>query len=506
MSATDSRTFKAGMLASGQTLSACVGLVTYVVLSHVLSPEDYATYRKTLFAFAFAAPLLMLGLPQALYYFLPDERERARGVLLENVILLALMGAVFSLFLLLGGNRLLAWRFSNLALERTLLMLAPYPLFVLPAAAVSACLMARGRAWELAIYNVFSRLLALVLVVGACLVWRTTVAAIIGVIAAAAIALFPALALMFRCTRDSESLVTPAGMWEQLRYSVPLGLAGMIGTISWAVDKFIVASMCSNEDFAIYANGAIEIPLISIVTGSVAVVLLPDLARFYKGGECGEAVALWRRGAAKCALIIFPAMCVLFFLAPEIMTVLFPKKVAGAAGEIAFYRASAIPFRFYLLVLPIRIVTFGSMLKAAGRGSLILAASVGAVVVNAILSVVLVGYMGYKGAALGTVLMMYLWTAPFYLLVIARVYGTRLRDLLPYGALARIMAACVACSLLFVAKRYLAEAWGDLACVVVLGPAYAGVVLVLFVRMRLVDWVALRRSVARMLSRGRPKG
>ena len=113
--------------------------------------------------------------------------------------------------------------------------------------------------------------------------------------------------------------------------------------------------------------------------------------------------------------------------------------------------------------------------------------------------------MGYIGAALGTVLMMYLWTAPFYLLVIARAYGARLRDLLPYGALARIMAVSVACSLLFVAKRYLAPAWGDLSCVAVLGPAYAGLVILLFTRMGLVDCGPLWRAVARLLSRGRPQ-
>jgi O-antigen/teichoic acid export membrane protein len=39
--------------------------------------------------------------------------------------------------------------------------------------------------------------------------------------------------------------------------------------------------------------------LIGVVTGSVAAVLLPDLAMYHKNGRLAEAVSLWKRGAAK---------------------------------------------------------------------------------------------------------------------------------------------------------------------------------------------------------------
>jgi len=80
--------------------------------------------------------LLALGLPQAIYYFLPGENERPRAVLVENLLLLSFMGGLFSLFLL-GGNRFLAWRFNNPDIAKTLRILVPYPLFMLPASALS---------------------------------------------------------------------------------------------------------------------------------------------------------------------------------------------------------------------------------------------------------------------------------------------------------------------------------------------------------------------------------
>ena len=137
-----------------------------------------ATYRQTILAYTFAAPLLMLGLPRALYYFLPGQEHRARALLHENLLLLTLMGGVFSLFLLLGGNRLLAWRFNNPDLAETLLTLAPYPLLMLPGAAIDACLLARDRAWQAAVFNVLGQVVLLVIVVSAAVIWRTPVATI----------------------------------------------------------------------------------------------------------------------------------------------------------------------------------------------------------------------------------------------------------------------------------------------------------------------------------------
>ena len=79
--------------------------------------------------------------------------------LIENLTLLFVLGGVFSLFLLAGGNKLLAWQFSNPDLEKTLLWMIPYPLFTLPAALLGAVLVVQGKVNTLTIYNILSRLL-----------------------------------------------------------------------------------------------------------------------------------------------------------------------------------------------------------------------------------------------------------------------------------------------------------------------------------------------------------
>ena len=438
---TQSRTLKVMILASGEFLSTLVNLGSLAVLARVLTIDDYATYRQTILAFFFAVPLLTLGLPQAPYYFLPTEHRRPRAVLLENVLLLAGMGLVFSVFLLAGGGKILAMRFNNPGLERTLILFAPYPLLIMPAMGLAACLMARGQTKAVAIYNVFSRLVTGGLIIGAVLLWRSAPGAIIANVAAAGVVLLPALWLMMRATRGGQtSLPKASGMWEQTKFAVPLGLAAALAMLSASLDKVVVASMCSTADFAIYANGAMEIPLIGVVTGSITAVLLPDIRRLYLEGRKSEALELWKRGAAKSALIILPLMCFLFCMAPDVMTVLYSPK----------YAASALPFRLYLLLLPIRVVTWGAMFMAAGKTQLILYRAALELGLNLVLSILFVRLLGYIGAAVAGILTIYFWSVPYNMHTIGRQYGAKFAAVLPARKLLQIIAvsaiACVACS------------------------------------------------------------
>jgi O-antigen/teichoic acid export membrane protein len=108
-----SRTTKVFALSLGKSLTGLVMLATAMVLARVLTKHDFATVQQTLLAYQFIAPLLLLGLPEAAFYFLPGETKRPRGVLIDNLTLLVALSCMFSLFLALGGNELLAMRFDN---------------------------------------------------------------------------------------------------------------------------------------------------------------------------------------------------------------------------------------------------------------------------------------------------------------------------------------------------------------------------------------------------------
>jgi len=395
-----SRTFKAGVIASGHFLRASVGLVSLAILARVLTVEHYATYRQTMLAFVFVSPLLILGLPDVLYHFMPADKDRARGVLIENLLLLAVMGAVFSLFLLCGGNRLLAWRFNNPALATTLIFFAPYSLFMLPARALDGCLLARDRAARAAAFNVLARVVLLAIVISAALIWRTSLAAVIAVAVSAAVTLGPAIALMLAATRGTRGDISWSGARSQLKLSVPLALGGMVVMLSAHIDKVIVSSMCDLRQVAVYMNGAIELPLVDVVTTSAMCVILPELTVCFTDGRRGDLLVLWRRTVEKCLTVLAPAMAFVLVMAPELMTVLFSST----------YAQSAYPLRIYSLLLPLRATQLATVFIAAGRsGFVTIAASVG-LAVNVLLSILFVRWIGPSGAAWATVISVYSMT------------------------------------------------------------------------------------------------
>ena len=484
---TYSRTLKAGILASGQFLTTCVALVSAMVLARVLTKIDYATYRQTMLAYGFAAPLLTLGLPQALYYFLPGEKERARGVLIENLLLLSFMGAIFSLFLLLGGNSLLAKRFNNPDLSNTLRILIPYSLAMFPAGALGACLVARDRVGQVAVYNVLSRVLQVAMIVAACLIWQTPMAALAGAVLAAGIILIPALKLMLAACKGSDSYPRMSGIIAQLKFSLPLGLAGIVGTLALDLDKVLVSSMCSPEAFAVFVNGAMEIPLIAVLTGSITSVLLADFASHHRAGEYKAILDIWHRATVKCAVFLFPIGIFLLAMAPEVMRLLFSSK----------YSESAVPFRIYILRLPVRITTFGAIFMASGNSRLVLYRSASGLVLNCVVSIFLIHYFGAVGAALGTVIVMYLWTVPFCLFFIRKILRVSLWHVYPWGGLAKVSAICAAASTVFVARLWVDL--GDFWNTIVFGGFFGVALLGLYSRYGIVSPRAFAGVARRLL-------
>ncbi len=432
-----SRTVKVIALSTGQGLTALVTLVAAAVLTRILSVRDYATYRQTLLAYHFAAPLLTLSLPTALYYFLPGETRRKRGVLFDNLILLTVMGIVFSLLLLAGGNRLLAWRFSNPAVARPLRWMAPYALFALPASAVGACLIVQNRVTQLSIFNVFTRLLTLLAVIASALIWRSPLAPLKTHVACAGVMLALALWMMVQAVPRDDVRVSLSGMFRMLKYSVPLGLASMLGLISLQLDKVIVASMCDPQAFAIYANGALEIPLIGIITGSIAAVILTDMRAAIANGDESESLRLFRIAAAKSATILLPTMCFLLLFGTDVVITLYSEK----------YRGSTAPFRLYLCILPARIIYYGPALMALGLTKVVFIRSLFELCLNAVLSILIVYLFGPLGAAVATLFTLYFWSIPFNLRFVSKGFRCHTVECIPLAAILRTTAASVLATL-----------------------------------------------------------
>ncbi len=404
-----------------------------MVAARVLSKHDYATMRQTMLAYSFIAPLLMLGLPDALYYFLPRAEGRKRGVIIDNLFLLLILALLFSIFLAAGGYKLLASRFNNPDLSTTLKWMIPYPLYVMPAGILGAVLLTQNRTYLLAKYNVLSAGLLTALTIAGVLITKSYSGPLLAQIYFPVLLLPVVLWLVFKNVPGSFSWPGRKSMKDMLKYAVPLGLAGMIGRIMLETNKIIVSAMCTPEEFANYVNGVIEIPLIGIITGSISAVILVDMTAYVQKGNMTMALELFKKAAVKSAVILFPVMIFLLIAGKSFIVTLYSEK----------YLESVIPFYIYLFVLPVRIVIYGSALMALGQSRVILFRSILDLTINVILSILLVHLMGYLGAAVATILTLYIWTVPFNLYKIAKGFNVSMLMALPFKPLFRIIIICL---------------------------------------------------------------
>lgn len=467
---TSSRSTKVLILSSGRALTALVGIASAAILARVFSQHDYATYRQTLLAYTFAVPFVTLGFDRALYYFLPGEERRSRGILVENLVWLLGAGALLSLFMVLGGNQLLASRFNNPALAKLIMLLVPYPLLMLPAASLAACLMARDRTGQVAGFTIGSRVVMLCAIVVPCLIWPSPSTALIGTVLGAAVTTAAALILMFRACSIGNWRPTWPGLRRQIQFSLPLGLSGLAGTTTQSLGQVIVAALAPAATFAVFVNGAMEVPLVGMITGSITAVILVDYARLYREGRTDEIVALIHRVMVKSSLFLFPTMVFLLLMAPELMTLLFGQR----------YEASSVPFRIFLLMLPARTLTFGAVLQATGHSRHVLYQSILSLVSVGMLTWGAIRLFGPLLAPVGAVVSLYVFALPYLIVVLRRILACPVTTLFPWATLAKVAGASIVGAPAVWLLKGVGAGWPSFAVLFAAGGVYVLITAVVF--------------------------
>lgn len=405
-----------------QIVLVIVSIISGMVLSRSLSVAHYGIYMQTFFAYDFAVPLLTLGLPSALYYFLPNEKNRQKGIVLDNMVLLLFSGAIFSFFLAFGGAEVLAYRFKNPELTKTLKWMVFYPIYTFPVLIASAVWVIKDRVKTNAIYNVVTGiLLSISLIFGAYISKAFIVPVILKIFLPLAFLPFT-LTFIFKSVPGNWDIPRFSTMWQMAKFSIPLGLSSVLGTITIHFSSMVVALNTSPEDFAIYANGAREVPLIGIITGSISVIIMSEMAQKIKEGDLISALTLFRKSALISALFLIPVMIFLMIHADSFITLLYSSK----------YSSSVTPFRILLLAIPIRIVYYSAAFIALGKSKVILFRSIVDLAVSSILCYLFVLLFGYNGAPISLVLTMFIWTVPFNLNSLGKEFKCSALYIIPF--------------------------------------------------------------------------
>ena len=421
---------KAGFLIGANLIKYAVGFITPMVLVRMLNRADYGTYQQLTLIGSLGIAILVLGLPNSVYYFY-DRKNPARDkvLTLQTSAILLLSGTVTAICLLMARPLFVA-AMGNQAIY------APMPWYVLALGLLISTehfvqfMIARDH-YKVAVLTEVAETVIRVLILVLPLLAGYGLMGLV-------MALFGYALLRF--VVRTAWLIVPLGSvrkpegehWfarAQLGYAVPLGLMSLVGLLGGCLDRAIVATRFSPSDYAIYSVGALEIPLDAIFQASVATVLRASMPGLVREGRHDEVIRLLREGVRKLSLIVLPCFVFLFGFAYEFITVLFTPE----------YARSVSVFRIYLFLIPLNMFILSPVPPAYGRTRINFHVVLVVTAIHVVLSFILLHWIGFYGPAISAISTTYLLSV-FYFIYACRLTGGSVATLLPLGTFARVLA------------------------------------------------------------------
>lgn len=472
----------------GRVLAYVVMFFVPIVNTRALTQEEYGYYKQFHLIFETLTPLLMLGFPMSLQYYLPRARDaREKATYVTQTIAFLFAGAIVAmvLYTLLGevlgaGMGLMIRSFYwRLCAFTGLMMVSHYMEWIFAAEKEV------GR--QSALHMVFAAAQSLA-VIGASWYFRDVSHIIWALTIYAVVRCLLSLGYTIKRYRPSIRLVSLSTIKEQLSFAFPVGLFGIVLLLVNQTDKFIITRFMGREAFAVYVVGAFQVPMANMIAMSVRNVTFPLMAQHHKDGNYAEIADIWKRKALKAAILFFPLFAFLETLAPLIVTVLFTSNYIDATPVFRIYLLLLLPLATDSVAIIQVFKHTGYLLKLFGT----------AFVVNLGLSVLLYNLMGREGVPLATVITL-VGVNVINITFSSRLCGVGFFRVVPLLGLAGrfLVAAVPGVALWWVCRRVVVSDLWDLAL--------AGIVYfsVYFVLCRALGFVTLK-DIRSLFGRGQP--
>jgi len=443
-----------------------------IVMARMLPIETYGTFLQVQLVVNTLLYAAIFGIPHSIYYFLPRVRFKRRFILstANLMFVLATTVSVTTYFampwisvklnnpdLLAFGAIIASMLFFQIPIkifEPAMISLGKVPLFVVVNATFNTSFL-------------FVVLTPLILGLSLYVLLLTIVAFYVVQFLAIAVALtYSTYSAIDDDDGEDHELV------NQLKFSMPIGFSGVIGEVARQVDKIIISMFFGPYQYAIYTRGALQIPLLNVISHSLHNILMPSFTKAVKDENTPELLRTWHSAIRLMAMFVYPTF--IFFVATADMFIpaLYSDKYAEAS----------IIFQIYMFTLLRRITSPNAIIRAIGKTGILLKMSVFSIFLNVGLTYYLISILGVIGAPIATVATTYAIFA-IYLNVVSRMLNVPIRELIPWSSLLKFLTMSGAAILVASSFRLL-----DI-------PRLGMLVCIAFI-FGIIYWALLRRSDA----------
>ena len=319
-----------------------------------LTQSEYGLFKQIFLVVGTAVAMLPLSFGMSAYYFLPREGEHERKQVVFNVLLFsAFVGGLGCLLLVLRPG-LLGTIFNDSTLIEYGPLIGVVILFWVVSAFLETVAVANQETRLSTAFIISAQLTKTLFMIAALLVFGTLRALVYASLVQGVLqTILLLLYLQSRFPRFWHSFD-----WQMLRtqmaYAMPLGFAGLLLIVQTDLHNYFISHRFSSAEFAIYAVGCLELPLLGLLRESINSVMIPRVSVLQKENQTREILLLTARVMRKLAFFFFPVYALLMVVGREFISFLFTSN----------YLASWPIFAINLTLVPFSVLALDPVLRA----------------------------------------------------------------------------------------------------------------------------------------------
>ncbi len=340
-------------LTASKFVAAMLNIGLPVLLVRLMAQTEYGIFKEAFLFVATATNVATFGVGMSAFYFMPRHPERG-GQIALNIIVYNFIAGWIPLAVILAYPQVLEKLFRTNALEPMGVLLGFLVLVTLTSSLVQQIPTAMQDVKYSTIFIVGTQTARAILIAAAALAFRS----VRSIVVAALITQLLSVATLFWYLDERFPRFWTHFDWaffkEQLAYALPYGAFGMLWVIQKDLDNYFVSASLGPKDYAIYAVGWVDVPLLTLVLESVVSVMIVRISALQKEGRKADIRYLTASASTRLGTFQFPLFAILLLAGHDLIVLLYTRT----------YERSANIFFVTLLLLPTTVLLLDPVVRA----------------------------------------------------------------------------------------------------------------------------------------------
>lgn len=318
-------------LTASKFVAAALSIALPVLLVRLMPQTEYGIFKEAFLFVSTTTSIATFGVGMSAYYFMPRHPERG-GQIALNILVYNFVAGWIPLIAVMFFPQVLRFLFRTDALMPFALLLGFLVLLTLTSSLVQQIPVAMQDVRYSTIFIVGTQIARVILFAGAALWFRSVksilIAALLNQLLSVAVLVwyldvkFPRFWMHF----DWQFFK------EQLAYALPYGAVGMMWVIQKDLDNYFVSHSLGPKDFAIYAVGWVDVPLLTLALESVVSVMIVRISSLQKEDRKADIRYITASATNQLAAIQFPLFAMLFVAGHDLIVLLYTRTYEQSAN------------------------------------------------------------------------------------------------------------------------------------------------------------------------------